>query len=297
MSRPKVINVVLENGTLDGVVQISNKTGDDVIIFSAPRKNVDMLLDINESNNFGVYLLLSDNKVYVGQATDLKRRIKSHVASKEWWNRVVLMTTASNRLNHSDIDYLESVLIDKAQLNHSLDTENKKSGNKVNIQRSDQITLDNYLEDAIFLLDFIGVQVFGTVNGNEDKQRIHLVSSKVMNLVQRSKAIEYLQKKEIIGKNFSYAKRNEKTNTFDIDPQESLINKDWTLVLNDIVDYQFIIMRIPADSITEEDLLNFKRRKDKPNMLTLRIQTESFVDKRSGFDFSEFVTDIIPYEE
>ena len=61
--------------------------------------------------------------------------------------------------------------------------------------------------------------------------------------------------------------------------------------------YEFIVMRIPAGTITEEDLLNFKQRKDKPNMLTLRIQTESFVDKRSGFDFSEFVTVIIPYEE
>lgn len=297
MSRAKVINVVLENGTLDGVVQISNKTGDDVTIFSAPRKNIDKLLDIEESNNFGVYLLLSDKKVYVGQATDLKRRIKNHVSNKKWWNRVVLMTTTGNRLNHSDIDYLESVLIDKAQLNHSLDTENKKSGNRVNIQRADQIALNSYLEDAIFLLDFIGVRVFGGSDKNDDKQRIHLVSTKVMNLVQRPKAIEYLQKKNKIGKVFSYAKRNEKANTFDIDPQEELINEDWTLVLNDIVDYQFIIMTLPAGSISEKDLLTFKRRKDKPNMLSIRIQNESFIDKKSGYDFSKYITETIPYEE
>lgn len=296
MGRAKVINVVLENGTLDGVVQISNKSGDDVVIFSAPRKSVDNLLEIDESNNFGVYLLLSDNKVYVGQSTDLKSRIKNHISNKEWWNRVVLMTTTSNKFNHSDIDYLESVLIDKAQKNHSLDTENKKSGNKFNIQRGDQITLDNYLEDAMFLLDFIGVSVFGEDDKNSEKQRIHLVSTKVMQLVQRANAVKFLQEQGYIGKDYSYAKREDKKDLYPIDPQVAKIESDWIIVLNDIVGYKFTILRIPANTIAGDELKKFKRRKDDSNKLTMKIEGETFVEKRSGFDFSPYVVEIIPYD-
>lgn len=261
MGRARVINVVLENGTLDGVVQISNKSGDDVVIFSVPRKSVDSLLGIDESNNFGVYLLLSDNKVYVGQSTDLKTRIKNHIAKKDWWNRVVLMTTTSNKFNHSDIDYLESVLIDKAQKNHSLDTENKKSGNKFNIQRGDQITLDNYLEDAMFLLDFIGVSVFGIDDTNSEKQRIHLVSAKVMQLVQRANAVKYLQEQGYIGKNYNYAKYNIDLRGYPVDPKIEKLNSDWTIVLNDVVGYKFIILRIPKDAISVEEIQKFKNLK------------------------------------
>ena len=296
MGRAKVINVVLENGTLDGVVQISNKSGDDVVIFSAPRKSVDNLLEIDESNNFGVYLLLSDSKVYVGQSTDLKSRIKNHIVNKEWWNRVVLMATTSNKFNHSDIDYLESVLIDKAQKNHSLDTENKKSGNKFNLQRGDQITLDNYLEDAMFLLDFIGVSVFGEDDNNSEKQRIHLVSTKVMQLVQRANAVKFLQEQGVIGKDYSYAKREDKKDLYPIDPQVSKTESDWSIVLNDIVGYKFTILRIPANTIAGEELKKFKRRKDDSNKLTMKIEGGTFIEKRSGFDFSPYVSETIPYD-
>lgn len=297
MSRAKVINVVLESGTLDGVVQISNKTGDDVIIFSAPRKSIDELLELEQSRNFGVYLLLSDKKVYIGQSTDLKNRIKNHIVNKDWWNRVILMTSASNRFNHSDIDYLESALIDKAQLNHSLDTENKKSGNKVNIQRGDQITLDNYLEDSMFLLDFIGVTVFGKESQDKDKQRISLVSSKVMQLVQRSNAIKYLQSKNVIAKDYSYAKRKDIKDEYGIDPQVSKTDKEWIIVLNNTVEYKFFIIRVPEGTIDREQIKKFRRRKDDKNKLTLLIDGVTLVDKRSGFDFSPFVEQIIPYED
>ena len=297
MRRAKVINVVLESGTLDGVVQISNKTGDDVIIFSAPRKSIDELLELEQSRNFGVYLLLSDKKVYIGQSTDLKNRIKNHIVNKDWWNRVILMTSASNRFNHSDIDYLESALIDKAQLNHSLYTENKKSGNKVNIQRGDQITLDNYLEDSMFLLDFIGVTVFGKESQDKDKQRISLVSSKVMQLVQRSNAIKYLQSKNVIAKDYSYAKRKDIKDEYGIDPQVSKTDKEWIIVLNNTVEYKFFIIRVPEGTIDREQIKKFRRRKDDKNKLTLLIDGVTLVDKRSGFDFSPFVEQIIPYED
>ncbi|MCQ2515465.1 MAG: GIY-YIG nuclease family protein [Saccharofermentans sp.] len=296
MGQAKVINIVLENGTLDGVVRISNKAGEDVIILSAPRKSVDYIFEVEESQNFGVYLLLSEKQVYVGQSSNLKSRIKNHLAQKEWWNRVVLMTTRGNKFNSSDIDYLESVLINKAHSNHSLDTENKKAGNKHNIERGDQISLDSYIEEAMFLLDFIGVGVFGNFKKDDSKQRIQLVSQNVLNLVQRSNAIKFLQENKYIGKEYSYAKRDNKYNIFAIDPQFTKLDQDWILVLNDIFSYRFILLSIPQGSFTTEDKDKFRHRKDDYNKLTMKINGETLIEKNSGFDFSKYVKEIIPYE-
>lgn len=296
MRRAKAINVVLEQGTIDGIIDISFKGDGNIMVFSAPRKNIEDLLEIEQTSFFGVYLLLSDKKVYVGQATDLKRRLKNHILNKEWWNRVVIMTTESNWLNHSDIDYLESILIEKAQKNHSLDSENKKAGNKVNLQRGDEVALQNYLEDAFLLLDFIGVQVFGG-DDNKDKQRMNLVSTKVLQLTQQSFATDYLKEMGYISKDFSYAKRNDKKDYYPIDPQLTKLNDDWTIVLNDTIGYCFYIIEIPNNSIDEKDIEKFKRRNDHPNQLTMIIEGGTFIEKRSGFDFSKYVVHTVPYEE
>lgn len=296
MGNEKVIDVVLEDGTLDGVVRITNKTGNDVIILSAPRKSADDLLNIPESNNVGVYLLLSEKKVYVGQSTDLKTRIKNHLSNKDWWNQVVLLTTVGDRFNHSNIDYLESVLIEKAQANHALDSENKKSGNKYNIDRGEQIVLDNYLNDALFLLEFIGVNVFLENNAKRSTQRIQLVSQKVTQLVQRSYAIDFLKKKLDITKKPTYAKRSDKKDEYAIDCQESLVHEDWLIVLNDHINYEFTVIKIPANSITPEELTLFNRRKDDPKRLSLKIAGATLIENKSKFNFEKYVVEKIPYD-
>jgi len=117
-----------------------------------------------------------------------------------------------------------------------------------------------------------------------------------MQLVQRSNAIKYLQDKGIIGKEYTYAKRDDKKDVYALDPQLAKTLDDWTIVLNDIVGYRFVVIEIPKDSLTQDDLLKFKKRKDDPNKLSMRIEGTGYVEKRSGFDFSKYVTHIISYE-
>ena len=47
------------------------------LIFVVPRFDISKMLDLNELKRFGVYLLLSDTQVYVGEASDLHNRIKT----------------------------------------------------------------------------------------------------------------------------------------------------------------------------------------------------------------------------
>ncbi|WP_027438325.1 GIY-YIG nuclease family protein [Lachnospira multipara] len=295
MSNAKVVDVVFYNGTLDGVVKLSNSNGNGAVVISSPRTKIKQLLELSESNNFGVYLLLSDKKVYIGQAKELKRRIKDHEANKDWWKRVIILTTTSNSLDSSDIDYLEAELISLAKMRNVLSVDNIQKGNIYNIKESRRIVLEGFIEEINFILDFIGVSVFSSENISPDAQRTSLVSNRVLQLTQLAPARKYIRENVLKNKKFSYAKRANNNNEYAIDPQEDLLKNTWNIVLNDIVTYCFYVFEIPNSEITDIVIEQFKRRNDDAHKLSIRIDGSSFVDKRSGFDFSKYLKKRISY--
>lgn len=125
-AQAKIINMLLYDGSLGGVIRIEDSNWNAGELFSAPRESVSELIDTGACNRYGVYLLLSANKVYVGQSSDLAKRISQHIAGKDWWESVIILTTKDDTLNRSDIDYLEYVLIEKANAIQNLDSDNKK---------------------------------------------------------------------------------------------------------------------------------------------------------------------------
>lgn len=73
---------------------------------------------------------------------------------------MVILTTKDDSLNHSDIDYLESVLIEKAFSVNRLDCDNKTKGNPPKVDKFRKVYLGQYLEEALFLMQLIGISVF-----------------------------------------------------------------------------------------------------------------------------------------
>lgn len=112
-----------------------------------------------------MYLLLSKSMVYVDQSSDLSKRITQHTVSKDWWESVVILTTKDDSLTHSDIDYLESVLNDKAFKINCLDCDNKNKGSNLKVSKFQKVVLDHYLEEALFLMQLIGITVFSFCSG------------------------------------------------------------------------------------------------------------------------------------
>lgn len=169
-AKAKTIKMLLYDGTLNGVMNIENSAWESGKMFSAPREAINNLVSHTDCKRYGVYLLLSDQKVYVGQASDLERRTKQHLTDKKWWNQVVLMTTKNDSFNSSDIDYLETSLINIAEDVGKLDSDNKKKGNPKKVDEFRQAELEQYLEEALFLLELIGVRVFkNDKKGNKKK--------------------------------------------------------------------------------------------------------------------------------
>lgn len=160
-SRAKTVRMLLYDGSLDGMTNLSDSAWESGKMYTAPRESINKLISRTDCKKYGVYLLLSSRQVYVGQAVDLARRTRQHLADKAWWTQVVLMTTKDDSLNASDIDYFEARLIQLAVAAKTSDPDNQNRGNRQKVDEFRQNELDQYLDEALFLLDLIGVRVFG----------------------------------------------------------------------------------------------------------------------------------------
>ena len=155
----KSISMLLYDGSLEGIARLESSSWNAGQLFSAPRNRISELQKLGVCSKFGVYLLLSQEKVYAGQSSDLAKRINQHTLGKDWWTRVIVLTTKDDSLNHSDIDYLESVFIERAQKSNKLVCDNKNSGNPPKVDDYRKVYLDQYLAEALQLLELIGASV------------------------------------------------------------------------------------------------------------------------------------------
>ena len=87
-AKAKIINLLLYDGDLEGVISIEDSSWNSGELYSAPRDSVSELLETDACKKYGVYLLLSKSMVYVGQSSDLSKRITQHTVEKDWWESV-----------------------------------------------------------------------------------------------------------------------------------------------------------------------------------------------------------------
>lgn len=300
--KSKTVKLLLEDGTLKGVMSIVDSNWNPGEMYVAPRESIDSLLSSEACNKFGVYLLLAENKVYVGQSSDLAKRVRQHIAGKDWWERVLILTTADDSLNRSDIDYLEYYLIRKANDNNRLDSDNKSRGNTPKVDKFRKPELEQYLEEALFLMELIGINVFltkGKKSIKSEKNIATVYEQQSSIVIQKKKqAKDFLEQFGIqFGKNVNYASRQESRGEFWVNPKKEVVSQDWELVLNNQFIGELIYIKIPAKTFkinkSPSDGGLFLRN-DKP-YIDLNINENTFIDRRSLCDFSEYIIKRVKY--
>jgi hypothetical protein len=140
--------------------EISNWNGKAL---AAPRTELDQLLEREELSKSGVYFLLGTNietgtpHAYIGEAEELRSRLKNH-KSKEFWISAVVFLSKDENLTKAHIRYLEGRLIEKAKLAARFTLENdKESGAK--LPESDIQDMEAFLEKVDQLLPVLGTDV------------------------------------------------------------------------------------------------------------------------------------------
>ena len=300
-AKAKTINLLLYEGNLEGVISIEDSSWNSGELYSAPRDSVDELLETDACKKFGVYLLLSQDMVYVGQASDLAKRVGQHKSGKDWWESVAILTTKDDSLNHSDIDYLEFYLINKARKAGRLDCDNKNKGNKPKVDKFREVYLGQYLDEALFLLQLIGINVFNdskTVKNGTLIRTIDVKTKLALGKQAKSDALRFLSEKgfQLKNNNTTYAVRSEDKNECWANPQISLLDEEWNVVLNNNIDMELILLRIPEKTFfLRKNNKGLFVRTDKPNLIDLKIDLDTFVEKKSGLDFSKYVVNRFKY--
>jgi len=296
----KTINLLLDYGTLEGMVDVIDNKWQNGELFSCPREKIEDLLAKPEINRYGVYLLISQDKVYVGQSSNLKARITQHIVGKDWWERAVVLTTKDDSFNKSDIDYLESVLIQKSTACGTLDSENKNKGNKQKVDKFRKPTLDEYIDEALFVLQLIGVTVFSEKKGKAVLVKTVPASDpQEIELRHKAEVADFARKNGAnIGDSFSYASLQERRNWYWINPRVECIDSEWVILLNNQIKKEITVLTVPANTFALSKTLKkgvLLVRRDKTYYIDLNIKADSLKDRRTDCDFSSFVSARIKY--
>lgn len=305
MAKAKTINMLLNDGTLNGVISMENSSWHKGELYSAPRDSVDDLISTDACARYGVYLLLSEDMVYIGQASDLSKRIKQHIVGKSWWERVVILTTSDDSLNRGDLDYIEAYLIALASKAGRLDCDNKNTGNKANLKKFREVEMQQYLEEALFLLELIGINVFRSASKKAAPKKGKELIPTVVNtpdsqraIREKKEAIEFLKSNNVpLLKNLNYASRQPNKDEFWINPNVKALDQEWNLVLNNQYTYEILVLHIPAGTFNMKtpDKNGLLPRHDRPQQIDLNLSSSTQVDKRSKCDFSPYITHRIKY--
>lgn len=307
-SSSATIKLVLEDGTLDGILYITKlRWALSGIMLVSPRNKVEELLNLKTyeelCGHWGIYLLVSENQVYIGQSSELKTRIKQHLYGKDWWERVFILTTSNNSFGKSDIDYLEDELIKKAIEANKLNSDNKKCGNKSNLTYDKEVELNEYLKDTLFILSFINVNVFE--NNKKENTNIESLSNLVATKPQdqiltrnKNEIFNYVKEKTNIDltKNSYYSKFYVDKNQYWFTLSNNVIAKNLKLVLNNIINQEIIIIEIPANTFNisknKDNNHFFQTRKDERFDLYI---SPDFIEKTNEIDLSKFIIKKINY--
>jgi len=140
--------------------ELSNWTGKAV---AGPRSEFEGVIGREESGSSGVYFLTGNDPesgkpaLYVGEAENIKDRVKAHL-EKDFWNQIVYFISKDENLTKAHIRYLEGKLIEQArQANRALVMNGQNSGAK--LPESDREDMEVFLEKINQLLPVLGVEL------------------------------------------------------------------------------------------------------------------------------------------
>lgn len=143
-------------------------------ILVAPRTRLPEALKRKESSYTGVYILLGELKeeslAYIGEGENIANRIKSHDAKKDWWTRVVLITSAANNLHKAHAQYIEARLVQEGMRAMNTKLENGTNPALPSLSEAARANMEAFIDQLLMVLPAIRVDLF-TSKAKPDKSR------------------------------------------------------------------------------------------------------------------------------
>lgn len=157
----KQIKLFLVDGTPGGLTtaEIPNWTGH---VVTASRSDLGKLLCRDEAERTGVYFLLGgdelgETRCYIGEADVVGVRLKQHLAGKDFWDRVVVVTSKDANITKAHGRYLESRLIALAKQAGRVSVENGTAPEVPKLPEADVSDMDEFVSQLQIVLPVLGV--------------------------------------------------------------------------------------------------------------------------------------------
>lgn len=158
--------------------ELSNWTGKAV---AGPRSEFDGVVARDEADGSGVYFLTGADPesgnptIYIGEAENIRGRIKAHL-ERDFWNHVVYFTSKDANLTKAHIRYLEGKLIEQARnAGRAVVANGQSSGAR--LPESDREDMEIFLEKISQLLPVLGLELLvpagATASGASEQKKLY----------------------------------------------------------------------------------------------------------------------------
>lgn len=164
-TQAKTIQIFLPSGDPQGI-RIAEITTRIVRVISVPRLLLKDFFAMPEASGGAVYFLFEDTaeavkpKVYIGQTSDLKKRLDRHQKEKDFWEKAVVVLSRADSLTTNHSVYLERLCIQRAKDAKRCIVGNDTNGNKLNTTKPFEAECEELFETAETLLATLGFQLF-----------------------------------------------------------------------------------------------------------------------------------------
>jgi len=167
-TRGRSLELFFIDGRPDGMLtaEVFNWTGH---VLRAPRTQLKEALERREARYTGAYLLLGEEdgraRVYIGEAEDMRERLRNHAINKDWWDSAVLITSVADSLNKAHVKYLESRLVEIARDVGAAELENGNTPTRSSLNPAATEAMESFIETLMMVLPAIRIDAF------QDKRR------------------------------------------------------------------------------------------------------------------------------
>jgi hypothetical protein len=136
-------------------------TEETTVVTILEREDLHIFKELPGAKKPGIYILLSDDRRYVGQASgSVWSRVNDHDKKKDWWNKVVVLSREDGLLDKLQLDRIEAWLIKKFE-DLGYNGDNKYSAPDTYISALQRGKAQTLLEKAeSILLNDAGVDMF-----------------------------------------------------------------------------------------------------------------------------------------
>jgi len=161
------IKLFLPRGDAKGLrtAEISNWTGKAI---AAPRTELEKLLEREELQKAGVYILLGSDPTsnsplaYIGEAEVISDRLRQH-KTKEFWVSAIVFVSKDENLTKAHVRYLENRLLSEAKdIDRFKLEQNQASGSK--LPESDREDMEVFLARIRQLLPVLGSDILAPIS-------------------------------------------------------------------------------------------------------------------------------------